>query len=236
MWQVRDLLEAFRDHSKRFRVELIGVAPLIGDVKLVDKDTQKVVAFIELKRTLCRVVAGLSGSGEIFQHNQASTDQKRLIFDWKAQWDYIFTTTVDKPDTAYFFPRGSIPASWWNVPYSKPFQLQMMDGFQQYRVNTGSFATAVRDIEAILTETEMLNGSMEASDPPPLGYNSIDEPGDTTPNRPQNWGVSNPLKGFGLPEETDPRAYAYEFWVSEVVNEMCRALLVLDPTPVTLMY
>ncbi|KAL8809433.1 MAG: hypothetical protein Q9200_003424 [Gallowayella weberi] len=236
MLQVRQWFEAFRDYSERYRVELVGVAPLIADLKLVKKDTLEVVVFVELKRVHSRLIPGLSGS-EILQHQQAASEHARLIFNWKVQWDFIFTATANKPDTAFLFPRGQIPASWWNIPYSKPFQLQMTDGFQQYRVDTGSMDAMVRDIEAILVKTKSINGSMEALDLVPLGYNSVSEPGEkragvvTDVPRPQQWGLSNPMRGFGFPEQADPRAYAYEVWVSEVINEMCRATkrgLVLD--------
>ena len=78
--------------------------------------------FVELKAKHCFLKFHNELDREVLKHHQNSSGfDRRSIFNFKSQWDYIFTTIADRSSETQqsrvmFAPRDLIPPSWWNVP------------------------------------------------------------------------------------------------------------------------
>ena len=157
--------EIFKTHSQRFRVEFVSVSPFLGDMRLIDKITGEEV-FVELKLGHCGLVRREHSRLNVLWHLQAACGQKRPIFSWKAQWDYIFTVTSTR-QTGYFLPRDDIPTSWWNASCfvgkpKAPRRLEMSKGFQEFAIDLHSGLQSVQHMERILSTRQSKTGSMRA--------------------------------------------------------------------------
>ena len=103
------LHEAFRDHGAEFRFDFNQFYRFFGDCKVIH--TSGVELFIECKVAHCRVNASL-----YMDHLQCERGEKRDIFSWKAQWDFLFTLVGLQKKAGnlhgFLIPRDVIPHEW----------------------------------------------------------------------------------------------------------------------------
>ncbi len=215
---MRRYFEAFRTHSIRFRVDVIGVRPYLGDMKIVEKSTGQEV-MVELKEGYVQV-----GRQAVLRH-VADDFRQRPIFSWKAHWDYILTTD-EIEGIAYMLPRDKIPANWWNASRPPHGVLEMSVGFEEYSIDHRGDGQIVRDIEKILNMTQSKTGSMRAQKVIPVSHSN--EPLDQVERglgvcSDQRWSTSGYRRGFGSADHGELRGETYAVWASEVLIESCRA-------------
>lgn len=230
MRQVEGLYDAFANHSLRFQVELVGVSPMLADMKLIDP-SRKVEIFVEMKEKFCNLIT--TGHSQVLGFMQVR-DGTRLTFSWKSQWDYIYSTVANMPSTAILLPRDEIPLTWFNFwPKKSGFVLELEADFQQYSVDTHSDETMVQDIEKILIRMEKKSGSMRAKRPIPVEVSEEEYSQRTTVHRQggehweERWSTSSFLRGLGSAEHGELRDLTYGQFASEVLIEICRARLVI---------
>lgn len=242
---VKRFFKAFRACSGEYRVELVGVAPLLGDMKLVHLETEMEI-IIECKDKHCEIIP--SDAHSIIHHAQSCLGfTGKGIFTWKAQWDWIFTTIG--AERALFLPRDNIPLEWWNAPMdgtSTHPKLQWrlhQDRLREYTIDLTSDDQLVSDIERALDAYAVKGHSVKAQKPIPIGLISEDpedpEDGDTegftsvgglaagdkggpAALSAKDWSTSHYRRGFGSTAHPELRGPTYEAWASEALLEICR--------------
>lgn len=227
------IYKAFRRHSERFRVEFIGVRPLLGDLKLIDRVTGQEL-IVELKAGMCKLARQRENGAKVLQHDQIPRD-KGTVFNWTRQWDFLFTALADSL-VAFLIPRDRIPKDWWN---SQHRVVETADDFGEYRIDRSISRQMVLDIEHVLDFTKETTNSMAARDEIPLGRcpetmlelsddEDVPERGDKVDDGtdlllPQRWSTLAYAKGFGSHKQSDDmRGNTYAFWQSELLWEKCR--------------
>lgn len=220
--------EAFRKHLRDFRVKLIGVKPLLGDLKIVEKLTEQEV-FVELKREFFYVEHNETSGLTVLRHQQMS--ESRKIFYWKAQWDYLLTAN-SAMIIAYMLPRDKILTAWWNASVPEDGFLEMSEGFQEYFIDLSHDFRIVGDIEKVLNAMRIRTGSMRARRAIPIDY-SMYEPSDQIKDDAesdnldlvsrQRWSTSGFRREFESAKYGELCGETYAVWVSEVLIESCRA-------------
>ncbi|KAL8651121.1 MAG: hypothetical protein Q9210_003441 [Variospora velana] len=153
--QVWELYRAFKAHSTRFRVELISVRPLVGDLKIIENET-KSASYVELKSALCTIEPPKGLKSGVLKHAQLYRGE-RPIFTSLKQWDYIFTEVVGRPQ-AFMLPRREIPLDWWD---STDISVGTTESFGSYAIDRSSDERTVQDIERVLTLENAKRGSAE---------------------------------------------------------------------------
>lgn len=104
---VARLQKAFTRHSQDFLVALTDITPIVGDCKLVHVTTGQEIV-IEIKHQHCWIADPTDE--DIAQWVYALSFRDRMIFTWKVERAYLFTTLNSKQ--ALFIPRNQIPLSW----------------------------------------------------------------------------------------------------------------------------
>ncbi|KAL8982261.1 MAG: hypothetical protein Q9205_003171 [Flavoplaca limonia] len=227
MSQVRELYEAFAKHSRDFRVELVGVSPLLADLKLIGHN-RKAELFVEVKKEHCLLESdGRSKTPQLLYIRQVLRD-RRLMFSWKSQWDYLFLTVKNMPTKAFLLPRDRIPIPWFNS-WPQGEYLKMASGFEEYSVDVSSEESIVRDIERIIHREDQ-KGSMNATRPIPVdsaerkylkkGYIGRKDSLDSGMWF-QRWSTRGFLRGFGSADHGEARGLTYGQFGSEVMIEIC---------------
>ena len=226
MAEVKGLFEAFKQYSTKFRVELLALAPLLGDCKLVSISTGEEI-IIECKTGHCQIGPT---NGRLL-HMGCAMYSARLIFTWRAQWDYFYTELPDSHD-ALFIPRDRIPKGWWNYPCSSGELLKWpaTERWTEYRIDGRTKETLVRGMENILDRHSWI-----AAEPIPLAHVSPESLAeiDSRARPDQHGDVAERLstgrwykhgfdKGFGSRHHNEPRAESYSVWAAEALMELCR--------------
>ncbi|KAI4238425.1 MAG: hypothetical protein LQ349_001105 [Xanthoria aureola] len=230
--QVEVMYEAFRDCSERFRVELVGLRPLLGDLKLIERATG-LELIVELKDGMCELPRQGENGAKVLRHSQTQLSNN-TVFNWTRQWDFLFTT-VDSA-VAFLIPRDRIPKDWWN---SQHRVVETSDDFGEYRIDTRSPRRTVHDIERVLDLAKETTNSMAAREKIPFGscpWKTMEQPDDeelpgddgTADDGadlllPERWSTIAYTKGFGSYQQShDMRGNTYAFWQSELLWEKCR--------------
>ena len=245
---VERFFKAFRARSRAYRVELVSVAPLLGDMKLVHLGT-KTEIIIECKHKHCEV--RYSGTHSTIEHQQTKLGFSGTgIFTWKSQWDWVLTTISAK--RALFLPRDAIPSEWWNAPLGtspRPV-LQwslLQDRLREYMIDLRSDDHLVSDIERTLRIHVAKGHSVKAQKPIPIrlipegpedpedpkagdtgGVTSVDtsaaagDKGRSAALSAKSWSTTQYRRGFGSAAHPDLRGQTPEAWASEALLEICR--------------
>lgn len=161
--------KAFLANWISFEVHLVDIFPISGDFKFVEKSTG-VEMIVETKGGHCIFNLDQEEGGFMNHVQYPYGVRGRLIFSWKAQWDYIYTTNaLCNKDEALFIPRDVIPPTWWNArpPHDQrlTWPSDHLDVLRQFIVHLTPCSQLVADIEGILRMRKRLTGSMQAQHP-----------------------------------------------------------------------
>ena len=227
---VKALFGAFKQHSTKFRVELLALAPLLGDCKLVSIPTGKEI-IVECKTGHCELKREDGHGSWCLLHQGYASGSAKLIFSWRSQWDYLYTKLARSQD-ALFVPRDRIPKRWWNYPPSKGGWLQWpaTEGWAWYKIDGRTNESLVTGMERILERHPW-----KATEPiplAPLSPESMTEI-DSRAHPDQHGGVTERLstgrryengfdKGLGSHHHEMLRAESYSVWAAEALMELCR--------------
>ena len=77
--QIQRYFNAFCRSSRRFRVELVGMRPFLGDLKIVEMSTGQEL-FIELKKGLADVAWNETSGSLVLKHLASDPQSDRKIF------------------------------------------------------------------------------------------------------------------------------------------------------------
>ncbi len=163
---VKALFGAFKQHSTKFRIELLALAPLLSDCKLVSIPTRQEI-IVECKTGHFELMReDAQGSWCLFHQGCALGYAKKLIFSWRSQWDYLYTKLARSHD-GLFIPRDRIPKGWWNYPPSKGEWLQWpaTEDWARYKIDGRTNESLVTGMERILERYPW-----KATEPIPLAY------------------------------------------------------------------
>ena len=91
LWWIKDLRKAFAAYFALYRIDFVLYCFLFDDIKIIDK-TSKIEIFVELKNYHCQLKVDDDDSSMILEYNQQTQNFiYRTIFNFKTQWDYIFS-------------------------------------------------------------------------------------------------------------------------------------------------
>ena len=227
---VKALFGAFKQHSPKFRVELLALAPLLGDCKLVSLPTGDEI-IIECKTGHCRLgQTDVPGVWRLL-HAGCASASARLIFTWRSQWDYLYTKLAESHD-ALFIPRDRIPKGWWNYPASKGEWLQWpaTEEWTRYKINGRTNKSLITGMERILE-----SNPWKATEPIPLAHLSPeamteidsrghpDQHGDVAEHLSTGrWYKNGFDRGLGSYHHKVLRGESYSVWAAEALMELCR--------------
>lgn len=163
----------------------------------------------------------------------------RHIFQWKVQWDFIYTTQGDT-EQALLLPRDLIPQTWWNWQPTQgrtclEWPSDQLGLLREHVVNVTSASQLVIDVERILGSTQRRTESLVAQRPVPLDTSLLDplyeeawderaedEVLEHTSLLERSWSSEHYRRGFGSTEHGQCRGNTYEAWAAEVLMELCR--------------
>ena len=168
LYTARPILEAFREYPGDFQAEFMEINPILSDLQITHLPS-KTSIFVELKTTHCQVVKDGAGRDVIEHYQKALGYLDKLLFTFKAQWDYLITTVGplgigQSPKTApgnlskaLCLPRDEIPAHWWkNAEVSQSQGIPLLtwtsdqeDWLQKYTLNFGNPRELVQDLRRI---------------------------------------------------------------------------------------
>ena len=154
---VARLEKAFARDSQDFRIALTNITLIIGDCKLIHVSTGQGIV-VEIKDKHCWITNSKTSDESIAHLIYALGFKQRMLFTWKVEWAYSFTT-IDS-EQSLFIPQDQIPLSWWNIdlssghPEQKPILEWSTDEFsscwKEYVVHLRDPLQTVRDMEIIL--------------------------------------------------------------------------------------
>ena len=227
---VKALFGAFKQHSTKFRVELLALAPLLGDCKLISIPTDEEI-IVECKTAHCKLRHEDAQGSWCLLHQPYALGSSRLIFSWRSQWDYLYTKLAGSHE-GLFIPRDRIPKGWWNCPGSKGEWLQWpaTEGWARYKIDRRTKESLVAGMERILERNPW-----KATEPIPLAPISPEAMTgiDSRAHPDQHGGVAERLstgrwykngfdRGFGSHHHKVLRADSYSLWAAEALIELCR--------------
>ena len=114
---IRSLYKAFYHYSTKYHVDLPDIRPILRDLKIIEKETTekgtKREVFVEAKSAHCRIITNrVDGTTRLHHQANAVGDETRLIFSWRAEWDYLYIVATNKQ--ALLLLRDRILREWWN--------------------------------------------------------------------------------------------------------------------------
>jgi hypothetical protein len=157
-------------------------------------------------------------------------DQK--LFDWKASWDYIWTS-IRRTNTSLFIPRDKIPASWWSeIPEQWHYwPTEDLETLREYVVDMSSEEHLNADVEKNINSTLRSTGSMRATKPIEIVPTPLESYTEAAyrPTVVENlkglrhcWSTANYKRGFGSQDHRQLVPTTYELWAAEALIEVCR--------------
>ncbi|KAI4273778.1 MAG: hypothetical protein LQ337_004410 [Flavoplaca oasis] len=245
---IRVVYRAFAAHSVRFNVQFVEMFPITADFKFLQLSSG-IEIFVEAKK--CHVDFRLDlGEDSYMRHAQWSTGmKKKIIFSWKAQWDYLYTVnSLGGGTQALFIPRDVIPRSFWNArPEHVEDKLEWprddLDVLRECVVHVTDGARLVADVERLLDVTERRTQSVKAQEPVPIVPSVVhpalpapeveaddletDDMATVLQDRPLDsarggWNSQDYQRGFGSHLHEEIRGMTYENWAKEALTEICR--------------
>ena len=235
---VRAFFGAFKQHSTKFRVELLALAPLLGDCKLVSIPTGDEI-IVECKTGHCRLGRTNGPKVRRLLHAGYQMASQKLIFTWRSQWDYLYTK-LSRSHEALFIPRDRIPKGWWNYPNPKREWLQWpaTEGWVRYKIDGHTNESLVTGMEEILE-----SNPWKATEPISLAHLSPesmieidsrahpDRHGGVDENRSTGrWYKDGFNRGLGSHHHKVLRGESYSVWAAEALLELCRLRQVYPPS------
>lgn len=163
---VAQIGEAFKEYSQRFEIGLSDITPMMGDCKLVHVSTGREIV-IEIKAGHCNIKGGIERRDGSIDHLVYGRGVRgRMIFSWKVEWTYLFTTVYHAGrDTglALFVPRDSIPMSWWNEDPSTghPEQRPVVQWSEDERFHWQDFIVSLTDPKHLVQDMEKILANNE---------------------------------------------------------------------------
>lgn len=234
---VQVMYDAFKTCSQEFRVEMCDIVPVTGDFKIVHIATGT-ETLVEAKKGHCQFRLDGREVTALRHDRYAMQFEGKEIFDWKATWDYIFTSSRangKEENDALFLPRDRIPINWWNTQSSETshtWSSLRMQELRKYYVNLRSPESVVTAVEDIIKGQERQTGSIKAQRVIPLpkrpsGAGALldtDESADVVElgHIKHLWSTSMFRRGFGSTFHGSMRGGTPELWMAEALTEVCR--------------
>ena len=238
------ILNAFKHHSSDWVAEFPDIAPVLGDIKFTHRSGVEIS--VELKIEHCWIDTNMSTNCPVLYHRQNALGfVKRLIFSWRAYWDYIITVPKARAGIssgyALCLPRDDIPEYWFDssprmrdaqgLPILQ-WESKEFDWLGPYKLDLEDPQGLVRAMEQIFgsdplrmkaTRTiPMTSGPLKAllEDEDKLDFQSANKDKQPTESGPsfQNFRI-----GFGSAEH--PFIWCpevYEYWAFECLTELCQ--------------
>ncbi|KAL9042304.1 MAG: hypothetical protein Q9180_000700 [Flavoplaca navasiana] len=237
---IEQIHSAFQGFSNIFRVEFNDNFPFLGDFKIVDLDRAEL--FVEAKLQNCQFQLEKGDPSNYMRHRQILSLHGgiRLIFSWKAQWDFLYTASGNE---ALFLPRDLIPTAFWLDRTSEwlEWPADKLDSLREYMIDRSSPIDMVASIERIIQKAKSPSGSAKARDPiavVPYHEEPMEElmfdPGSQNAEAPEDfwtvdgniprgrWNSKGYRRGFGSPLHSVLRGNTYEYWAMEAITEIFR--------------
>ena len=202
---IKAVHSAFGEHSIRFKVHLVDIFPPSGDFKFLQQPSGAQI-IVEVKKMHCAFDLN-QGKHSFMTHEQYALGfaAKKLIFSYKAQWDYIYTTNELDRKTALLIPRDMIPRSFWNARPPMGQRLvwptDSLGDLKKCVVHVEPHSQMVKDMESILDAVGCQTQSVKAQRPLPYDPSVINE-SDTVEGEgvEQDWGLG--LLSASIAEDT----------------------------------
>ncbi|KAL9035157.1 MAG: hypothetical protein Q9180_005010 [Flavoplaca navasiana] len=161
---------AFGAYSDRFKVQFVEILPITADFKFFQESTGLKI-FVEAKKSHCKFNLDV-GAASFMSHAQWDSKMERLVFSWKAQWDFLYTLDIHERQ-ALFIPRDFIPQTFWNArPCTADewldWPIDDLDMLRECVVRVTNDRQLAIDMERILDMTERRTRSMKAQNPIPI--------------------------------------------------------------------
>lgn len=239
---VGTLYRAFEKYSSKYRLKNLQFQPLLGDFKIEKTAQPRDPVFVEHKLNHIFITMQYDNSEDVLiKHQQAALGfTNRIIFEYRCQWDYLFTA---RPPFALFIHRDDIPLHWWNAPAGEMLSWRMeKQVYDRQVLNLQKIEEVVSRMTAILEDRNAnatkaiplpsMRESMElvaggtadhagedgdeaAIDEPPVEASPSQEKRDRLRAR-------RLTNGFGDRSEPNPRGNVYQQWAAHALMAACR--------------
>ncbi|KAI4125126.1 MAG: hypothetical protein LQ341_007002, partial [Variospora aurantia] len=246
---VKEVYDAFQTQPSDFTLHFVEILPITGDFKLVHEGTG-LELIVEAKKCHCDFDLG-QGPDSSMTHSQwaVGMSQRHCIFAWKAQWDFLYTTSRSGRE-ALFIPRDEIPQSWWNYQGAElSWPQEDIDVLYQYVVQLEPATQLLEGIKRILQTrernhplkaqrsiaiepihvdalAERTTPKRETLEEPVAFSDGVDPDGPDSPDGlvapTHGWHLQDYRRGFGSYRHTEGRGESYEAWAAAVLITICR--------------
>lgn len=226
---------------------MCDIVPVTGDFKIVHIATGT-ETIVEAKKGHCQLRLDGRGATPLRHDRYAMQFDGKDIFDWKATWDYIFTSSRAggrEEIDALFLPRDRIPTNWWNSQSSETMHTRpspKLRELRKYYVDLTSPESVVTAVEGIIKDQKRQTGSMTAQRVIPLPKRptgavaplDTEESGDLVElgHIKHLWSTSMFRRVFGSTFHGTMRGGTPEIWLAEVLTEVCRKWYVSTRVPI----
>lgn len=163
---VARISEVFKKYSQFFEIGLSDITSMMGDCKLVHVSTGREIV-MKIKAGHCNIKGGLEKLDDNIDHLVYGRGVRgRMIFSWKVEWTYLFTTVYHAGrDTglALFVSRDSILMSWWNEDSSTghPEQRPVIQWSEDERFHWQNFIVRLTDSKHLVQDMERILANNE---------------------------------------------------------------------------